>query len=102
MTNKHDPLLCTYNKCKELQTEDGEFCAKHYPSRISLENRIDELEGILDTSMEVHPIPSDVYSEEFLLLFHDVLNKFVDEYDDMAQMNVLQKARDLLQAINEQ
>lgn len=31
MTNKHDPLLCTHNKCKELQTEDGEFCAKHYP-----------------------------------------------------------------------
>lgn len=44
----------------------------------------------------------DVYSEEFLILFHDVLNKFVDEYDDMAQMNVLQKASELLQAINEQ
>lgn len=30
-TNK--ALTCTHSKCKELQTEDGEFCAKHYPKK---------------------------------------------------------------------
>lgn len=28
---KNDILLCTYGKCYQPQTEDGEFCEKHYP-----------------------------------------------------------------------
>lgn len=44
----------------------------------------------------------DVYGEEFQILFYNVLEKFVNEYDDMAGMTVLKKAQELLQAINEQ
>lgn len=44
----------------------------------------------------------DVYSEEFLLIFHATLEKFVKEYDDMAQMNTIRQARELLETINEQ
>ena len=28
--NEKDALLCTYGDCKELQTEDGEYCEKHF------------------------------------------------------------------------
>ena len=28
---KNEVLKCTYNKCKNPQTADGEFCDKHYP-----------------------------------------------------------------------
>lgn len=45
---------------------------------------------------------ADVYSEEFLTHFTDVLTKFVNEYDDMAQMTLINKASELLDAINEQ
>ena len=38
--NKHNPLLCTYKDCKELQTEDGEFCEKHYPKNTTIRERI--------------------------------------------------------------
>lgn len=44
----------------------------------------------------------DVYSEEFLIPFHQMLEKFVDEYDDMAQIDVIKKAGELLQAINDE
>lgn len=47
-------------------------------------------------------IPDDVYSEEFLILFYKVLEKFVNEYDDMAQMNAIQKAKELLDIFNDQ
>ena len=43
----------------------------------------------------------DVYSEEFQNLFYPLLEKFVNEYDDMAQMDIIIKAKELLQAINE-
>ena len=43
----------------------------------------------------------DVHSEEFLTLFHVVLTKFVEEYDDMAQMTAIQQAKQLLETINE-
>ena len=43
----------------------------------------------------------DVYSEEFQLLFYSLLEKFVKEYDDMVQMDIIIKARELLTAINE-
>lgn len=42
----------------------------------------------------------DVYSEEFSILFTKVLEKFVNEYDDMAQMETIKKAQDLLNYIN--
>lgn len=42
----------------------------------------------------------EVYSEEFQTLFHEVLTRFVNEYDDMANMEVLQKASELLYLIN--
>jgi hypothetical protein len=45
---------------------------------------------------------ADVYSEEFLTAFHCMLEKFVNEYDDMAQMEVTKKASQLLEAINNQ
>jgi hypothetical protein len=43
----------------------------------------------------------DVHSEEFQLHFYAVLTKFVDEYDDMAQMNIIYKAKELLDTIND-
>lgn len=43
----------------------------------------------------------DVYSEEFQNLFYSLLEKFVKEYDDMVQMDIIIKARELLTAINE-
>ena len=42
----------------------------------------------------------DVYSEEFQISFYKMLEKFVSEYDDMAQMEVVKKASELLEAIN--
>tara|TARA_R110000868_G_scaffold114344_4_gene306458 strand:- start:8017 stop:8208 length:192 start_codon:yes stop_codon:yes gene_type:complete len=44
----------------------------------------------------------DVYDEEFQILFYTVLEKFVNEFDDMAQMNTIQKAKELLDTINDQ
>jgi hypothetical protein len=44
---------------------------------------------------------ADVYSEEFLTHFTAVLTKFVDEYEDMAQMTLMKQASDLLDTINE-
>jgi hypothetical protein len=29
--NEKDTLLCTHKACKKPQTEDGEYCEKHYP-----------------------------------------------------------------------
>lgn len=43
----------------------------------------------------------NVYSEQFQLLFHEVLTKFVAEYDDMAYMSAINKAKELLDIINE-
>jgi hypothetical protein len=45
-------------------------------------------------------IPEDVYSEEFQILFYKLLEKFVNEYDDMAYMQAIQKAKELLDTIN--
>ena len=42
----------------------------------------------------------NVYSEEFLIPFYNMLEKFVKEYDDMAQMEVVKKASELLELIN--
>ena len=42
----------------------------------------------------------DVYSEEFQISFYKMLEKFVSEYDDMAQMEVVKKASELLEVIN--
>ena len=47
-------------------------------------------------------IPSDVYSDGFNYLFIEVLEKFVTEYDDMAQMTAINQARALLDTINNQ
>ena len=43
----------------------------------------------------------DVHSEEFLALFHDVLEKFVNDFDDMAQMTAIKQAGELFKTINE-
>jgi hypothetical protein len=43
----------------------------------------------------------DVYSEEFLTLFETMLSKFVEEYDDMSQMSAIQKAKELLDIMND-
>ena len=33
--NNKKALVCTFGKCKELQTGEGEFCKKHFPIKIS-------------------------------------------------------------------
>lgn len=42
----------------------------------------------------------DVHDEEFLVPFAQMLEKFVNEYDDMAQMETIRLARELLDSIN--
>lgn len=44
----------------------------------------------------------NVYSEEFLKVFYIVLEKFVNEYDNMAQMKPIKAAKQLLDIIDEQ
>ena len=46
-------------------------------------------------------LAGDVYDEEFLIAFHSMLNKFVKEYDDMAQMTAIRQAGELLKTFNE-
>lgn len=46
-------------------------------------------------------LDGDVYDEEFLIAFHSMLNKFVEEYDDMAQMTAIRQAGELLKTFNE-
>ena len=43
---------------------------------------------------------SDVFSEEFLIPFYNNLEKFVNQYDDMADMEIIKKASELLTLIN--
>lgn len=47
-------------------------------------------------------LKSDVYGEEFSIAFVSLLEKFVDEYDDMAQMKAIKQARKLLKIINDE
>lgn len=44
----------------------------------------------------------NVCSEEFLKVFHIVLEKFVNEYDDMAEMETIKAAKQLLNIIDQQ
>ena len=50
MASNQEPkeeLKCTFADCQELQTEDGEFCAKHYPSpkRLTIELQYKDLDS---------------------------------------------------------
>jgi len=42
----------------------------------------------------------NVYSEEFLIPFYNMLEKFVKEYDNMEEMDIIKKASELLTLIN--
>jgi len=46
-------------------------------------------------------LKSDVYNEEFLTAFHAMLEKFVEEYDDMQYMTAIRQAKKLLDTINQ-
>ena len=45
-------------------------------------------------------LASDVYGGDFQLAFYAMLNKFVDEYEDMSQMKAMQQASELLDTLN--
>lgn len=45
-------------------------------------------------------LKADVYSEEFLTHFREVLAKFVMEYDDISQMTLIREAKELLETID--
>ena len=47
-------------------------------------------------------LESDVYSPEFLIAFLKMLEKFTAEYDDMAQMEAMTQASELLETFNNQ
>lgn len=51
--------------------------------------------------MEKEILKLDVYEEEFLILFVKMLEKFVNEYDDMANMEIIKQADILLKTIND-
>jgi len=42
----------------------------------------------------------DTYSEEFQISFYKILEKFVNEYDDISQMEITNKASELFKLIN--
>ena len=42
----------------------------------------------------------DVFSEEFGILLHTVVEKFVNEYDDMSQIQAIHSAQFLLKELN--
>lgn len=46
-------------------------------------------------------IKGDVYEEDFLIAFHTMLEKFANEYDDMAHMTAIKKAGELLKLFNQ-
>jgi hypothetical protein len=46
-------------------------------------------------------LKGDVYDEEFMIAFHQMLEKFVNEYDDMSNMTAIQQASKLLDTFNE-
>jgi hypothetical protein len=46
-------------------------------------------------------LKTDVYEEEFIIPFTTMLEKFVNEYDDMQYMEVIRLASKLLKAINQ-
>jgi len=46
-------------------------------------------------------LKSDVYEEEFMIAFHQMLEKFVNEYDDMQYLTAIQQASKLLDTFNE-
>lgn len=46
-------------------------------------------------------INSDVHEELFLTSFYKMLEKFVNEFNDMSQMTAMQQAKELLDTFNE-
>lgn len=46
-------------------------------------------------------LKSDVYDETFLTAFYSMLEKFVNEYDDMQHMQAIQQAKQLLDTLNQ-
>lgn len=47
-------------------------------------------------------LASDVNDENFMLAFYAMLEKFVNEYDDMAQMTAIKQASELLRTFNDE
>lgn len=47
-------------------------------------------------------LAGNVYDETFLISFHSMLEKFVNEYDDMAFMQAIQQAKQLLDTFNDE
>lgn len=46
-------------------------------------------------------LSSDVYNETFQLAFQSMLEKFVNEFEDMSQMKAIKQAKELLDTINQ-
>lgn len=46
-------------------------------------------------------LKSDVYDETFLTAFISMLEKFVNEFDDMSQMQAIHQASELLDTFNQ-
>jgi len=47
-------------------------------------------------------LASDAHSPDFLIALHKMLEKFTAEYDDMAQMEAMTLANELLTIFNDQ
>lgn len=46
-------------------------------------------------------LKSDVHDETFQLAFQSMLEKFVNEFEDMSQMTSIKQAKELLDTINQ-
>jgi len=67
-----EPLVCTYGKCKRLQTEDGEFCEKHYPIHYGdYGNKEDE--ELIKMREELMDYIEKGKTEVFINKFHELL-----------------------------
>lgn len=60
--------------------------------------KLHEGNNLLMTLQELRK--SDVFEEDFQLAFYTMLEKFVNEYDDMANMKAIQQAKELLDTFN--
>lgn len=72
--NEKDTLLCTHKACKKPQTEDGEYCEKHYP----------KVKGVLcyctDAGLSV-PHYTDDHSSDYCKSAHNHAHNHVDMAD---------------------
>jgi hypothetical protein len=76
---------------------EGKNCPFYTVFKTVLSNNINNMED--KTIREI--LAGDVFDENFGLAFYALLEKFVNEYDDMSNMEAIKQAQKLLDIFNE-